>query len=118
MNPTFGHIEIFVKDPMVSKDFYIDVLGFELETVQNDKFVWLKSGNYVILFRPGRDKVTFDNYQSAKTGFVLYTDDLDKTKDELINRGLEFKGTDGSDKCLTLTDPDGNWFQLVNPNEH
>lgn len=118
MNPTFGHIEVFVKDPMVSKDFYIDVLGFELETVQNDKFVWLKSGNYAILLRPGKDIVTFDNYQSAKTGFVLFTNDLVILKSDLQKRGLVFKGTDGSDKCLTFTDPDGNWFQLVNPDEH
>ncbi|MEO8512741.1 MAG: VOC family protein [Ignavibacteria bacterium] len=118
MNPVFGHIEIFVKDPLESKDFYINVLGFELETIQNDKFVWLKSGNYVILLRPGKKSEVADNYQTSKTGFVMYTNDLDVTKGELIGRGLEFRGTDGSDKCLTFTDPDGNWFQLVNPAVH
>ena len=118
MNLNFGHIEVFVKDPMLSKDFYIDVFGFELETIQNEKFVWLKSGNYVILLRPGKGTDSASNYQSSKTGFVLYTNNLDKTKSELINMGLEFKGTDGADRCLTFTDPDGNWFQLVNPDEH
>jgi catechol 2,3-dioxygenase-like lactoylglutathione lyase family enzyme len=118
MELNFGHIEVFVKDPMISKDFYIDVLGFELETIQNEKFVWLKSGNYVILLRPGKETQTAGNYQSAKTGFVLYTNDLEFTKQDLISRGLVFKGTDGSDKCLTFTDTDGNWFQLVNPAEH
>ena len=118
MNPAFGHIEVFVKDPMSAKDFYINVLGFELETVQNDKFVWLKSGTYVILLRPGKSPAEAENYQQARAGFVLYTEDLEVTKSELLSRGLEFKGTDGSDKCLTFTDPDGNWFQLVNPKEH
>ncbi len=118
MNPNFGHIEVFVKDPAESMKFYIDVLGFELETIQNDKFVWLKSGNYVILLRPGINSLNTENYQSAKTGFVLYSDNLDITKKELQSRGLVFKGTDGSDRCLTFTDPDGNWFQLVNPEEH
>lgn len=118
MDQNFGHIEVFVKDPMISKDFYIDILGFELETVQNGKFVWLKSGNYVILLRPGKETELAENYQSAKTGFVLYTADLDSAKKELQNRGLVFKGTDGSERCLTFTDPDGNWFQLVNPAEH
>lgn len=118
MNPIFGHTEVFVKDPLRSKDFYIDILGFELETIQNEKFVWLKSGSCVILLRPGRGTPEAPDYQSSKSGFVLYTNDLDTTKAELTGRGLEFKGTDGSDKCLTFTDPDGNWFQLVNPQEH
>ncbi len=118
MNPTFRHIEIFVKDPQSSMKFYTDVLGFELETVQHEKFVWLKSGSYVILLRPGKNSEQAENYQSAKTGFVLYTEDLEKTKALLTGRGLEFRGTDGSDNCLTFTDPDGNWFQLVNPDEH
>ena len=118
MNPVFGHIEVFVKDPMSAKDFYINVLGFELDTIQNDKFVWLKSGTYVILLRPGKEQAEQPDYQSARAGFVMYTDNLEKTKSELARRGLEFKGTDGSDKFLTFTDPDGNWFQLVNPSEH
>ena len=118
MNTKFGHIEIFVKDPLGSMKFYIDVLGFKLDTIQNEKFVWLTSGNYVVLLRPGEETVNAENYQSSKTGFVMYTDDLEKTKELLTGRGLEFKGTDGSDKCLTFTDIDGNWFQLVNPNEH
>ena len=31
----------------------------------------------------------------------------------LRERGLEFRGTDGSESCLTFMDPDGNWFQLA-----
>lgn len=54
-------------------------------------------------------------YKDSDVGFVFYTDDLEKTRKELISHGLEFKGTDGSDSCLTFTDPDGNWFQLVDP---
>lgn len=118
MDLKFGHIEIFVKDPHASKEFYTNVLGFELDTIQADKFIWLKKGDNVILLRPGMDNDPSPNYQSARTGFVLYTTDLDKTGAELLSRGLMFKGTDGSDRCLTFTDPDGNWFQLVNPAEH
>ncbi|HAX48948.1 MAG TPA: VOC family protein [Ignavibacteria bacterium] len=118
MDIKFGHIEIFVKDPIASKDFYINVLGFELETIQAEKFIWLKHAESLILLRPGKENEPSPNYQSARTGFVLYTNDLDKTGAELLNRGLMFKGTDGSDRCLTFQDPDGNWFQLVNPKEH
>jgi catechol 2,3-dioxygenase-like lactoylglutathione lyase family enzyme len=118
MDLNFGHIEIFSKEPLVSKDFYINILGYELETIQHDKYVWLKKDNSVILIRPGKSVHNSDNYSNSKTGFVLYTDNLDEAADTFKKRGLVFKGTDGSDKCLTFTDYDGNWFQLVNPNEH
>jgi hypothetical protein len=50
-------------------------------------------------------------------GIVLYCDDLDAKLAELKSRGLEIRGTDGSPRCPTFTDPDGHWFQLVNPAE-
>ncbi len=96
MEIKLGHIEVFVKDPMASKEFYSGVLGFELDKIQQDKFVWLRAGEYTILLRPAAE--------SERT--------------DLENKGLVFKGTDGSERCLTFTDPDGNWFQLVNPDEH
>jgi predicted enzyme related to lactoylglutathione lyase len=113
-----GHFEIFVKDPIASKDFYIDVLGFELEVIQHEKIVWMKKGNLTLMLRPGNPIMNAENYQSANIALVLYTDDLDKCAEELTDRGLKFKGTDGSSRCLTFTDYDGNWFQLVNPAEH
>lgn len=112
-----GHIEIFVKDPLRSKDFYEKILGFELVEVQGDKFVWLKLGDYLFLLRPGKNDLKVNEYKDSNLGFVLYTDDIETTRKELTSKGLEFKGTDGSDECLTFTDPDGNWFQLVDP-EH
>ncbi len=117
-----GHIEVFVKDPMASKDFYCGVLGFELDTIQQEKFVWLRAGNYTILLRPAASHESIagrgGEYSAAEKGFVLYTNELESAKAELENKGLVFKGTDGSERCLTFTDPDGNWFQLVNPDEH
>ena len=115
----YGHTEIFVRDPLAAKAFYTDVLGFELDVVQQEKFVWLRSDGATFLLRPSQDRRTAATaYQTADTAIVLYTDDLDTTKSLLESRGLVFAGTDGSPRCLTFTDPDGNWFQLVNPNEH
>lgn len=124
MEIKMGHIEVFVKDPMASKEFYCGVLGFELDTIQQDKFVWLRAGEYTVLLRPvlGDHRELYtgrgEEYSAAEKGFVLYTNDLDSAKSDLESKGLVFKGTDGSDRCLTFTDPDGNWFQLVNPDEH
>lgn len=113
-----GHIEIFAKDPIKSKDFYIDVLGFELVEIQNNIIVWLKLNDSLVMLRPGKGTIQAEQYQSTNKAFVLYIDDHEKTVNELTSRGLVFKGTDGSDKCLTFTDIDGNWFQLVDPNDH
>lgn len=114
----FGHIEVFVRDPMKSKTFFETVLGFEIVDVQQEQFVWLKINNIELLLRPGKNDTDYKNYNESKSGIVFYTDDLWKTRDELLKRGITFSGTDGSDNCLTFKDPDGNWFQLVNPDQH
>ena len=113
----WGHTEVFVSDPLRARNFYVDVLGFELQKVEEDEFVWLRKDGAVLLLRPGRGVGRFQSYQASPSAFVLYTDDLDRSVAELESKGLEFQGTDGSDRCPTFTDPDGNWFQLVDPGE-
>ncbi len=114
----FGHIELFVQNPLKSMEFYRDVLGFEVIAIQHEQLVWMQSGTMAMLLRPGENSTKISTYQQAAAGLVLYTDNLSETVRELEARGLVFKGTDGSSLCLTFTDPDGNWFQLVNPHEH
>lgn len=109
-----GHIELFVRDPAQALTFYRDVLGFELTVVQADRFVWLRSGMIELLLRPAGNTTHAARFEDADHALVLYTDDLEATAAALRQRGLDFKGTDGAG-CLTFTDPDGHWFQLVNP---
>jgi|GEM_PF-640871 len=112
-----GHIELFVADTQISKDFYISVLGFDFVTEQADgQFVWLKSGGIELLLRAkngGQDRV--EGYSKSAVGLVLYTDDLAACQADLVARGLVFRGNDGSPNCPTFCDPDGHWWQLVNP---
>lgn len=114
MNLQFGHIEIFVKEPLKSKDFYINILGFELEEIQHDKIVWLKHGEKLILLRRGENSQNAGTYQKVNIAIVIYTDELEKTVQDFERKGVVFKGNDGPG-CYTFTDPDGNWIQLVNP---
>lgn len=111
-----GHLEIFVAHPLKSRDFYVNVLGFEEVAVQGP-YIWVKLGETEILLRPGKNPSPSSSYQNAASAVTLYCDDLAKNIKKLESRGLEFKGTDGSNKCPTFTDPDGNWFQLVNPDD-
>lgn len=114
-----GHIELFVTDPTQARQFYEKVLGFEVTAVQgNGQFIWLKLGDTEILLRPGQESPFISAYDQATSGLVLYTNDLDQTARQLSQNGLTFQDSDDHDNCLTFTDPDGHWFQLVNPESH
>ena len=108
-----GHIELFVKDPRKSSEFYTEKLGFELVADQNN-FMWVKLGEIEILLRPGKPKSS-ESYENSSTGIVIYTDDVKRSQKELESRGIVFLGFDQTTSCLTFKDPDGHWFQLVNP---
>lgn len=114
-----GHIEVFVNDTQKAKDFYVNKLGCELISEQsNGKIVWVRSGDLLILFRPGKSKAAADSYAKTNIALVLYTDNLNTAMEHLKKKGIKFKGNDGSDKCPTFCDPFGNWIQLVNPEDH
>lgn len=113
-----GHIELFVTDLDRARRFYVDVLGFELQETPPGSGTWLRCGNTELLLRQGRRCAPAPTYQAASSAIVLYTKDLRNATRTLNARGLRFSGTDGSENCLTFADPDGNWFQLVDPNDH
>ncbi len=116
----YGHVELFVRDPAVARDFYRDVLGLRVDAEQGGgQFVWIDANGSPLLLRPAREVPSrAATYQSADQAIVLYTDDLDGSRAALESRGLVLAGTDGSPRCLTFTDPDGHWFQLVDPGDH
>jgi catechol 2,3-dioxygenase-like lactoylglutathione lyase family enzyme len=113
-----GHIELFVRDPLRSLAFYRDVLGFDVVDVQQGAFIWLRSGEVELLLRPGSGQTAAADYWQSASGLVLYTDDLEGTRERLASWGIAMRGNDGSDNCLTFTDPDNHWFQLVDPTDH
>ncbi len=115
---TAGHIELFVADPERARAFYEKVLGLEVVAVQSEgKVVWLRLGGLQLLVRPGTPPAGGARYQDASAALVLYTDGLEAARRDLAARGLVFRGDDGPG-CPTFTDPDGHWFQLVDPRDH
>jgi len=111
-----GHLELFVSDVARSREFYERVLGFEVVSVQ-PKVIWLKCGEMELLLRPASRSPAVATYDRSEVGIVLYTDDLARTTRELESRGLQFRGHNGCDSCPTFSDPDGHWFQLVDPQQ-
>jgi catechol 2,3-dioxygenase-like lactoylglutathione lyase family enzyme len=113
-----GHTELFVRDVQSAKKFYVDVLGFSVVAEpSNGRVAWLALGTRELLLRPGNPPGNGTNYPQARSGIVLYTDDLAAMIERLTGRGLKITGAD-SDGCAAFTDPDGNWFQIVNPADH
>ena len=94
----FGHIELFVNNPGISKEFFVNVLNFELVSDQNPSTIWVKMNETELLLREGKGSKTL-NYKESNVGLVIYTDKLLKSKEELEGRGLIFQGIDESDKC-------------------
>ena len=113
-----GHMEIFVRDLPRARAFYVDVLGCRDMFPDNDQVVWLELDGRELLLRPGEPPPAAARYERSASAQVFYVDGLEEARAALEARGLEFQGTDGSDRCLTFMDPDGNWFQLVDPAEH
>lgn len=107
-----GHIELPIRDPAASLAFYEGVLGFRLEANQGGRFLWLSSGDVVMLLRPGPPRSA--GGQDDSPNVVLYTEDLEGALARLVAAGVPttLRGT-----CHYFQDPDGHWLQLVNPGD-
>jgi catechol 2,3-dioxygenase-like lactoylglutathione lyase family enzyme len=92
--------------------YYVEVLGFALVANQGDRFIWVQCGESEVLLKPGahHEPLPFE----AAPCIVLYTDDLDAQRAALAARGVEMEQ---HGNCHHFQDPDGHWFQLVDPRE-
>jgi catechol 2,3-dioxygenase-like lactoylglutathione lyase family enzyme len=112
-----GHIEIFTRHMARARAFYENALGGELVSDQG-QFVWLRLGSVEALLRPGNPPKPAASYAQSGTAIVLYTDALAAAVGQLEAHGVTLHPMDGEPGCFTFQDPDGNWFQLVNPGDH
>ena len=115
---TLGHLELFVSDPLQSMVFYRDVLGFTVNAIQEQQFVWLQSGSHELLLRPGLRANTPATYGRSRLALVIYTNTMANSLQTLHTHGITPQPMLNSPGCYTFTDPDGNWLQLVDPTTH
>ena len=108
-----GHIELFCHDCRKTKEFYVDVLGFEETEVQGGKFVWLRSEEIDLLLRPGRPGQGGRAFADCASAMVVYCDDVATLQHRMDSSGIATSEPDASPGGLTFRDPDGRWLQAV-----
>jgi catechol 2,3-dioxygenase-like lactoylglutathione lyase family enzyme len=128
------HSSIYVLDQDQAVDFYVGTLGLEVEADVDLGFMrWLTvrvpgdDDRVVLLEKPGPpsvDDATAEQVRELVTkgamglGFILTTDDVRKTHDELKAKGVEI--TDGPTQRdygtdMGIRDPFGNHVRITQP---
>lgn len=126
---------VYCLDQDAARDFYVDILGFELRTdvTMGEGFRWLTVGHpsqpelEVTLMVPGPpldpDAADFTRRQLEKGklgGLGLRVDDCRKTYEELTSKGVTFL-QEPSDRPYgveaVMRDVSGCWLVLVEPKE-
>jgi catechol 2,3-dioxygenase-like lactoylglutathione lyase family enzyme len=128
-------VTIYCLDQDAARDFYVDVLGFELRTdiTMGEGFRWLTLGHpsqpelEATLMTPG-PPLTPENADFLRRqlgtgqwgGLGLRVDDCRQTYDELSAKGVPFVQEPEDRPYGTeaiARDPSGNWLVLVEPKE-
>jgi catechol 2,3-dioxygenase-like lactoylglutathione lyase family enzyme len=133
-----SHASIFVLDQDVAKDFYVNKLGFEVNTDQTmpNGFRWLtvtpkgQPGFEIILMKvaPGPklqqedvDTIIGLIKKGALGAGAFDTADCRKTYAELKAKGVEFLSEPTEQFYgieAVFKDPFGNWFSMTQPKNH
>ena len=130
-----SHVTLYVSDQDAAKDFYVNKLGFEVNTdaTMDNGFRWLtvspkgQKDIEIVLMKlapnPYCDEESVQLLQKLQKKGVLgagvfNTADCQKTYEELKAKGVEFKfpPTDRFYGIETVfKDDSGNWFSLTQP---
>ncbi|KHL17023.1 catechol 2,3-dioxygenase-like lactoylglutathione lyase family enzyme [Mumia flava] len=124
-------VTLWVTDQDAARDFYTDLLGFEVQTDQTlgDGFRWLTIAHpdqpevQVTLMKPGppadpalSDAIERSLANGTMSGFGVATDDCRKTYEELSAKGVTFVQPPSERPYgveAVMRDNSGNWLVLV-----
>ena len=133
-----SHTSLFVSDQDKAYDFYVNKLGFKVNTdaKMDNGFRWLtvtapEQPDLEIVLFPGTDKVNgFDEDvrnalkllldKGVMGAGVFHTPDCRATYEELKAKGVEFKSEPKEQFYgieAVVTDGCGNWFSMTQPKE-
>ncbi|MBS1710019.1 MAG: VOC family protein [Armatimonadetes bacterium] len=133
-----SHTPIWVTDMELAYDFYVNKLGFKVNTdvTMDNGFRWLtinppqQPDLEINLMKIEAGMALTEEQATALRGLVssgamgagvFHTDDCRATYAELKAKGVTFKGEPEDQFYGTeaiLQDPFGNWFSMTTPKEH
>jgi catechol 2,3-dioxygenase-like lactoylglutathione lyase family enzyme len=99
-----------------ARGFYVDVLGAAVVAEQGGgRFLWIRLADREILLRVGDPGPVAATYDGCGIGLVAYSSDLDVDVRRLQDAGVQCAPMPGERGCYSFQDPDGHWWQLVDP---
>lgn len=133
-----SHTSLFVNDQDKAYDFYVNKLGFKVNTdaTMDNGFRWLtvnppeQPDLEIVLFPATAQANGFDEDvrnalkllldKGVMGAGVLHTPDVRATYEELKEKGVQFKSEPKEQfygiECI-ITDGCGNWFSMTQPKE-
>jgi predicted enzyme related to lactoylglutathione lyase len=115
---SFAVIGIYVDDIDKAKEFYCDILGFEIENTYDDGCIiqMMSDGPTVIVEKT--DKPSNAVYPGgSQVVLCVATDNIEKTSEEFRAKGVKFlhKGPQPfvAGRFMAMKDPAGNSLELI-----
>ena len=118
--------ELVVSNINISKDFYVNMLGFKIEYErEEDKFIFISLGNIQLMLEEGsKEELSQMEYPFGKgINFTFGSDNIDelyskfKIKKNLLKRDIEIREFRVNDEIIytkefSILDPDGYFIRI------
>ena len=118
--------ELVVSNINISKDFYVNMLGFKVEYErEEDKFIFISLGNIQLMLEEGsKEELSQMKYPFGKgINFTFGVDNIDKLyskfkiKKNLLKRDIEIREFRVNDEIIyakefSIIDPDGYFIRI------
>ena len=118
--------EFIVSNIDISKDFYVNMLGFKVEYERKeDKFIFISLGNIQLMLEEGsKEELSQIEYPFGKgINFTFGVDNIDelyskfKIKKNLLKRDIEIREFRVNDEIIcvkefSIIDPDGYFIRI------
>ena len=118
--------ELVVSNINISRDFYVNMLGFKVEYErEEDKFIFLSLGNIQLMLEEGsKEELSQMKYPFGKgINFTFGVDNIDelyskfKKKKSLLKRNIEIREFRVNDEIIyakefSIVDPDGYFIRI------
>ncbi len=114
-----GIMMIFVTDLAVAKEFYCDVLGFQLKWEHGDRLEFEHPGCRFVAFKCETNANVTGYSTAARSVFVFEVPAIDQSFREMRSKGVHFLHSEPAEnefsRYAAFADPFGNVHEIYEP---